>query len=171
MGVFTTDPPPRARNSCRAPRASHASRRQVWPCTPPPALRYSPPMKIFVSSDIEGTAGIADWQQVLGPGAEYERGRRLLLDEVNAAIDGALAGGAQEIVVNDSHAFMFNLPAEELHGGASSILGKHKPLYMMQGLDGSFDAVFLIAYHGSIGHERAILSHTYNPTAIGEVRL
>jgi D-amino peptidase len=135
------------------------------------SLPYSPPMKIFISSDIEGTAGIADWQQVLGPGAEYERGRRLLLNEVNAAIDGALAGGAREIVVNDSHAYMFNLPPEELHGGASAILGKHKPLYMMQGLDGSFDAVFLVAYHGSIGHERAILSHTYNPTAIAEVRL
>ena len=128
-------------------------------------------MKIFISSDIEGTAGIADWEQVIGPGAEYERGRRLLLDEVNAAIDGALAGGATEIVVNDSHASMFNLPAEELHGGASSILGKHKPLYMMEGLDGSFDAVFLVAYHGSIGHERAVLSHTYNPRAIAEVRI
>src|SRR4029077_3292694 len=46
-------------------------------------------MKVFLSSDIEGTAGIVDWQQVLGPGTEYEMGRRLLLAEVNAAIDGA----------------------------------------------------------------------------------
>jgi D-amino peptidase len=128
-------------------------------------------MKIFLSTDIEGTAGIADWEQVIGPGAEYERGRALLLAEVNAAIDGAIAGGASELVVNDSHARMYNLPADELHGGASAILGRHKPLYMMQGLDGSFDAVFFVAYHGSIGHERAVLSHTYNPSAIGEVRL
>ena len=128
-------------------------------------------MKIFLSSDIEGTAGIVDWQQVLGPGAEYELGRRLLLAEVNAAIDGATDGGATEIVVNDSHWTMQNMPPGELHARASYISGKHKPLYMMEGLDGSFDAAFLVAYHGSIGSERAILSHTYNPFAVYEVRL
>jgi D-amino peptidase len=42
---------------------------------------------------------------------------------------------------------------------------------MMEGLDGGFEAVFMVSYHGSIGHERAVLSHTYNPSAIGEVRL
>ena len=128
-------------------------------------------MKIFLSSDIEGTAGIVDWQQVLGPGAEYELGRRLLLAEVNAAIDGATDGGATEIVVNDSHWTMQNMPPGELHARASYISGKHKPLYMMEGLDGTFDAAFLVAYHGSIGSERAILSHTYNPFAVYEVKL
>jgi len=128
-------------------------------------------VKVFLSTDIEGTAGIVDWQQVLGPGAEYELGRRLLLAEVNAAIDGAADGGATEIVVNDSHWTMQNLPPGELHARASYISGKHKPLYMMEGLDGSFDAAFLVAYHGSIGSERAILSHTYNPFAVYEVKL
>jgi D-amino peptidase len=128
-------------------------------------------VKIFLSSDIEGTAGIVDWQQVLGPGAEYELGRRLLLAEVNAAIDGATDGGATEIVVNDSHWTMQNMPPGELHARASYISGKHKPLYMMEGLDGTFDAAFLVAYHGSIGSERAILSHTYNPFAVYEVKL
>ena len=66
---------------------------------------------------------------------------------------------------------MQNLLPAELHGRASLISGKHKPLYMMQGLDGSFDAVFMIAYHGAISAERAILSHTYNPFAIYEARL
>ncbi|MGZ4481927.1 MAG: M55 family metallopeptidase [Gaiellales bacterium] len=127
-------------------------------------------MKIFLSSDIEGTAGIVDWGQVLGSG-EYEMGRRLLLNEVNAAIDGAIAGGAREVVVNDSHWTMQNLPPAELHGRASSISGKHKPHYMMEGLDGSFDAVFFVSYHGSISAERAILSHTYNPSAVHEARL
>jgi D-amino peptidase len=51
-------------------------------------------VKVFLSTDIEGTAGIVDWNQVIGPGSEYEMGRRLLQDEVNAAIDGAVAGGA-----------------------------------------------------------------------------
>jgi D-amino peptidase len=128
-------------------------------------------VKIYLSSDIEGTAGIVDWQQVIGPGPEYEIGRRLLLAEVNAAIDGALEGGASEIVVNDSHWMMQNLPPAELHGRASYISGKHKPLYMMEGLDATFDAVFFVSYHGSVGADGAILSHTYNPSAIGEVRL
>jgi D-amino peptidase len=128
-------------------------------------------MKVFISSDIEGTAGIVDWQQVRGPGAEYEIGRRLLIDEVNAAIDGAVAGGAGEILVNDSHGTMFNLDPGELHHDASYLSGRHKPMYMMEGLDASFDAVFMVAYHGAISAEHAVLSHTYNPRAVWEVRL
>ncbi len=98
------------------------------------------------------------------------RGRRLLLAEVNAAIEGALAGGASEIVVNDSHSTMRNLPPDALAGRASCISGSHKPLYMMQGLDSSFDAVLFVSYHGSVGAP-AGLSHTYNPRAVMEARL
>jgi D-amino peptidase len=89
---------------------------------------------------------------------------------VNAAIEGALAGGATEIVVNDSHSTMRNLPPADLAGQASYISGRHKPLYMMQGLDGSFDAAMFISYHGSVG-ARAGLSHTYNPRAVVEARI
>ena len=127
--------------------------------------------KVYLSTDIEGTAGIVDWSQVIGPGAEYEVGRRLLLAEVNAAIDGAADAGASAFLVNDAHATMHNMPPAAVHGEASYLSGRHKPLYMMEGLDASFDAAFFIAYHGSIGHERAILSHTYNPSAIWEVKL
>src|SRR5579863_7516265 len=92
-------------------------------------------MKVFLSSDMEGTAGVVDWEQCIGPGPEAAAGRELLLAEVNAAIEGAIAGGATEIVVNDSHANMRNLPPGQLLGEASYISGSHKPLYMMQGLD------------------------------------
>ena len=129
-----------------------------------------PAMKIFVSSDMEGTAGVVDWDQCVGDGPEAAAGRRLLLNEVNAALEGALAGGATEIVLNDSHANMRNLPPGELAGGASYISGSHKPLYMMQGLDDSFDCVLFISYHGSVGAP-AGLSHTYNPRAVVEARL
>jgi D-amino peptidase len=128
-------------------------------------------MKVFLSTDIEGTAGIVDWNQVLAGGSEYETGRRLLQDEVNAAIDGAADAGATEIVVNDSHSKMQTLLAAELHGQASLLSGKHKPLYMMEGLDSSFAAALFISYHGSIGARLAVLSHTYNPACIAEVRL
>jgi D-amino peptidase len=127
-------------------------------------------MKVFLSSDMEGTAGIVDWDQCVGDGPEATAGRALLLAEVNAAIDGVGAGGATEIVVNDSHYNMRNLPAGALAGGASYISGSHKPLYMMQGLDGSFDAVMFVSYHGSVGAP-AGLSHTYNPHAVIEARL
>lgn len=128
-------------------------------------------MKVYISTDFEGVAGIVDWDQILVGSHDYEMGRRLLLGEVNAAIDGAGDAGADAFVVNDSHSSMRNLDPEQLHGAASLLSGKHKPLYMMEGLDSSFDAIFFIGYHGSIGAERAILSHSYNPRAIWEARV
>jgi D-amino peptidase len=128
-------------------------------------------MKVFISFDMEGVAGIADWSQCRGPGQPYEEGRRLLLGEVNAAIDGALAGGATEIVCNDSHGTMNNLDPAALHGQASYVSGRHKPLYMMQGLDATADVVFMVGYHGSISGESSVLSHTYNPSVISHVEL
>src|SRR5579872_5064247 len=128
-------------------------------------------MKLFLSTDFEGTSGIVAWEQIIEGNAEYEQGRRLLTDEVNAVIAGALEAGVMEFVVNDSHHHMRNLHPQDLLGSATLITGKHKPLYMMEGLDDSFDGICFVSYHGSIGAERAILSHTYNPGAIWEVRL
>jgi len=128
-------------------------------------------MKIFISTDFEGVAGIVDWDQIMVGSHNYELGRRLLLGEVNAAIDGALQAGADTFLVNDSHSSMRNLEPDRLHGKASLLTGKHKPMYMMEGLDKSFDAIFFLGYHGSIGASRAILSHSYNPRAIWEARL
>jgi D-amino peptidase len=128
-------------------------------------------MKLFLSTDFEGTSGIVAWEQIIEGNAEYEQGRKLLTNEVNAVIAGALEGGATEFVVNDSHHYMRNLHPQDLLGQAMLITGRHKPLYMMEGLDASFDGVLFVSYHGSIGAERAVLSHTYNPGAIWEVRL
>jgi D-amino peptidase len=127
-------------------------------------------MKVFLSSDMEGTAGVVAWEQCVGDGLEAVHGRRLLLNEVNAAIEGAVDGGATDIVLNDSHAFMRNMPPEQLAGQASYISGAHKPVYMMQGLDASYGAVLFVSYHGSVGAE-AGLSHTYNPNAVIEARI
>jgi D-amino peptidase len=128
-------------------------------------------MKVFISFDMEGVAGIVDWSQCRGPGPAYEEGRRLLLGEVNAAIDGAVAAGAAEIVCNDSHGTMNNLDPAALGGQASCVSGRHKPLYMMQGLDATADVVFMVGYHGSISGESSVLSHTYNPSVISHVEL
>ena len=120
---------------------------------------------------MEGVAGIVDWSQCRAPGQPYEEGRLLLLGEVNAAIDGAMAAGATEIVCNDSHGTMNNLDPAALHGQASYVSGRHKPLYMMQGLDVTADVVFMVGYHGSISGESSVLSHTYNPSVITHVAL
>ena len=128
-------------------------------------------MKIFISSDMEGTTGVVDWDQVMIGGPRYEYYTELLTKEINAAIEGAIAGGATEFLVNDSHSKMANLRADQLAGSARYLSGRFKPMYMMQGLDASFDAVFFISYHGSMGSNGSTLSHTYFPTAFVEVRI
>ena len=127
-------------------------------------------MKVYLSADMEGVAGIVDWEQCVAGGDDYALGRDLLLGEVNAAIDGALAAGATEILVNDSHSAMRNLPPGALHGRAEYLTGRFKPLYMMEGLDASFDACVFLGYHAAIATP-GVLSHTYNPRAVAGVRL
>jgi D-amino peptidase len=129
-------------------------------------------MKVFISCDMEGVAGIVDWAQCrLDGGVAYERGCALLLGEVNAAVLGAVDGGADEVVVNDSHGAMANLDLAALAAPATYLSGRHKPGYMMEGLDDTFDAVFFVGYHGSISGPPSVLSHTYNPEVISGVRL
>jgi D-amino peptidase len=126
---------------------------------------------VFISADVEGVAGVADWSQIIPTGDDYAVGRRLMVGEVNAAIAGAFDGGADRVIVNDSHARMTNLTPDELDPRARLVLGHYKPLYMLQGLDDSFDAAFFVGYHGAIGEPEAILSHTYNPRAVWEAKV
>jgi D-amino peptidase len=122
-------------------------------------------MRVFVSVDMEGVAGIAHEDQTdpVDPrrGAEYERARRLMTGEANAAIEGAFAGGATRVVVSDSHWLMRNLGPEELHPGAELVSGGPRWLSMMEGIDGGFDAAFFIGYHAMAGTAHAVIDHTY----------
>jgi D-amino peptidase len=127
-------------------------------------------VKVYISVDMEGVAGIVDWAQCTRTGEDYAIGRHLVLGEVNAVITGALAAGATEILVNDAHSVMRNLVPGQLAGGASYLSGSFKPWYMMQGLDGSFAAVIFLGYHAAMATP-GILGHTYNPRAIAEVRI
>jgi D-amino peptidase len=121
-------------------------------------------VKIYLSVDIEGIAGIVDWKQCLPEGgAEFTRGCRLMAEETNAAIEGALAAGATEIVVNDGHYEMRNLDPELLHPAARLAQGKVKPLSMAEGLDASFDALFLVGYHAPAGVRDGTLNHAFHP--------
>ena len=128
-------------------------------------------MKVYLSFDFEGVAGIVDWAQCREGTSAYDLGCRLTLGEVNAAVTGAVRAGATEVVVNDSHGQMRNLDPSSLAHDATYVSGRHKPLYMMEGLDDSFDVVLLVGYHGSISGESSTLSHTYNPEVFSAVRL
>lgn len=120
---------------------------------------------------MEGTAGVVDWDQVHIGGPHYEYYADLLTREINAAIEGALRAGATEFLVNDSHSKMANLKPDALAGSARYLSGRFKPMYMMQGLDETFDAVFFVSYHGSMSAKASTLSHTYYPTAFTEVTI
>jgi D-amino peptidase len=127
-------------------------------------------VKVYVSVDMEGVAGVVDWAQCIAGGEDYALGRELVLGEVNAAIQGALAAGAIGILVNDSHSFMRNLPPGALAGRAQYLSGRFKPRYMMEGLDGSYAACVFLGYHAAMATP-GVLSHTYNPRAIAGARL
>src|SRR5438552_12455463 len=123
---------------------------------------------------MEGIAGVVHESQTdpadPARAAEYGRFRRLMTGEANAAIEGALAAGATKVVVNDSHWFMRNLLAEELHQAAELLSGDPKPRSMVEGIDSGFDAALFIGYHARAGTPHAVLDHTY-ADRIHEVRL
>jgi D-amino peptidase len=129
-------------------------------------------MKVLISADMEGTCGVSSWVHVTppeytdeGPSSqtEYNRARARMTAEVNAAIEGALAGGAEEVIVNDSHDGMRNLIAEELHPSCRFITGNDKPMSMMQGIDiPGIGAVFFTGYHAKAGTPGGPLAHTWS---------
>jgi D-amino peptidase len=116
--------------------------------------------KVFISADMEGISGISASDQLSAAGAEYGRSRKMMADDVNAAIRGARAGGATTILVNDSHGSMRNLRLEDLEAGVSLISHSFKRSGMMEGLDDSFDAVIFVGYHAKAGHPGGLFAHT-----------
>ena len=128
-------------------------------------------MKVLISADMEGVCGVTSWVQVMPPEyggersstVEYERARARLTREVNAAVEGALAGGAVEVIVNDAHDGMRNLVPEDLHESVRFISGSDKALGMMQGIDEEgVGAVFFVGYHAKAGTPHAPLAHTWS---------
>ena len=125
-------------------------------------------MKIYLSIDIEGVAGVFHSEQIRPGNPEYERARRWMTEEANAAIEGALQAGARDIVVADGHAHYRNLLADLLHPAARLVQGKPRMLGMLAGLDTSFDGLMMLGYHGR-AQSRGILAHTMNGAAFARV--
>lgn len=127
-------------------------------------------MRVYISADIEGVAGVVSPAQCQAGHAEYEKARVLMTQEVNAVVEGLLQGGATEILVNDSHGPMTNLLPDMLHPAADVILGKPKPINMACGLDGGFDLFCMIGHHSRAGGG-GVLAHTTNGFAFHEIRV
>jgi D-amino peptidase len=128
-------------------------------------------MNVFISADMEGISGIADPRDVVKGEADYPAGRDAMVADVNAAIEGALSGGAEAVLVNDSHSSMTNLPRESLHESARLIRGGTKPWSMMQGLSENHDVAFFVGYHAKAGTPKAVLNHTYYGQVILSLRV
>jgi D-amino peptidase len=130
-------------------------------------------MKLYVSSDMEGVAGVCSWEQIDArtPHPEYAIFQRHYTLEVAAAIDGARSAGATDVLVNDSHGPMRNLLFDDLPADIRVIFGNRKPFSMVQDADSTFGGAFFIGYHGAIGDANAVLCHTYTPSVIYEARI
>jgi len=127
-------------------------------------------MRVFISADIEGVAGVVHCEHTARDGREHDRARMLMTEEVNACIEGALSGGATEIVVNDSHGTMRNLIPEAMHPDAEYITGSPKTLAMMEGISTEFDAALFLGYHSRMGND-GILNHTFHGGVIRNIKI
>ncbi len=118
-------------------------------------------LKVFISVDMEGITGVVNWEDVSRDGKDYDYFRRLMSLEANAAVEGALAAGATEVTVRDAHGSARNILPDLLHPRAKLIRDwSGGPHGMMEGIDGSYDAVIFIGYHARAGTPNALLEHT-----------
>ncbi|UCG85384.1 MAG: M55 family metallopeptidase [Gemmatimonadota bacterium] len=120
-------------------------------------------LKVFISVDMEGITGLVNGEETSRTGKDYEYFRRIMTAETNAAIEGAAAAGAADILVRDSHGSARNILPDMLDQRARLLRDwSGGPQGMMEGLDESFDAVVFIGYHAKAGTADAILDHTWS---------
>lgn len=117
-------------------------------------------LKVFISVDMEGVSGLINWDETSQGGPDYPLFRKLMTEEANAAISGALEAGATEIVVRDAHDSARNILPDLLRPEARLIREWNSPLSMMEGIDKTFDAVVFIGNHARAGTPNAVLKHT-----------
>ena len=119
-------------------------------------------MKVFISVDMEGTSGVERLEEIFRGLPGYGRARRLMAGDANAVVRGAIEGGADEIVVSDSHGYMCNINPDDLLPGVRLKRGQLRRRWcQMKGFESDFDAVLLVGFHAKAGNENAILSHTW----------
>jgi len=128
-------------------------------------------MKILIAADMEGITGVVHWDHVSTTHLEYQRFRKLMTADVNAAIRGAFDGGATSVTVTDGHSNSRNILIEELDSRATLNSGSPQPLSMVQGVDQDVDGVYFIGYHARIGACCGILDHTWSDERVANLKL
>ena len=119
-------------------------------------------MKVFISVDMEGTSGLERLEEIFRGLPGFDRFRQLMAGDANAVIQGAIDGGADEIVVSDSHGYMCNINPDDLVPGIRLKRGQLRRRWcQMKGFENDYDAVLLVGYHAKAGNQDAILSHTW----------
>lgn len=127
-------------------------------------------MKIYISADFEGVAGIVDRHQCFPGSPDFDIARRNWIEEINAVVEGAMAAGGSEFVVNEAHALMNYMIPNALHSKASFISGYVKPDNQMEGVNGSFAGAVIMG-HAMPGTPAAVLNHAYVMRDVVEIRL
>jgi D-amino peptidase len=131
-------------------------------------------VKVFLSVDMEGISGLVRWQDVIRAGMDYERNRRLMTLDANAAIAGAFAAGATEVVVEENHGVedLCDLVLDEIDPRCRVVRGAGRPTATtMAGLDGGCGVVLLVGHHARAGSFPGIMAHTVSYTEFSAVRL
>lgn len=118
-------------------------------------------LKVHISVDMEGIAGVVTQEQLGPPGFEYSRFREFMTGEALAAVKAAREAGATEILVADAHGNGQNLLLEQFPADVRVVRSWPRPLAMMAGIDASFDAALLIGYHASTDSPRGVRAHTF----------
>ncbi len=127
--------------------------------------------KIYISADMEGLAEVINSEYLGSSGSEYMIARRILTEEVVAAIEGARAAGAGQIVVSDSHGSAMNLLLDRLPDDIEVVRGWPRPLIMMEGIDDTFDGVIFIGYHAGTTNPEGVRAHTMSSSNLTGVHV
>jgi D-amino peptidase len=138
---------------------------------PTPAAAAASNLKIYISVDMEGVAGVVTADQLLPGGFEYERFRHFMTDETLAAVRAAKQAGATEIVVSDSHGNGENLLIEAFPKDVRLVRSWPRHGAMMAGLDKSFAAALFIGYHASTSNIKGVRAHTFSSAHLTRVVL
>lgn len=128
-------------------------------------------LKIYISADMEGVVGAVTGEQLGPQGFEYQRFREFMTQEVIAAIEGARAAGATEIVVSDSHGNGQNLLIEKLPRDILLVRAWPRELGMMHGIDGTFAGAIFIGYHAATTNPAGVRAHTLSSARLADVQL
>jgi D-amino peptidase len=128
-------------------------------------------MRVLISVDMEGIAGVATREQTSALGRGYDAACRLMTAEANAAVRGAFDGGATSVIVNDSHGQMDNLVAADLDDRVRFVVGRPKALSMMETVETGCDLALFVGYHAGPDSIDGVLPHTYSGGAFSDVRL